>query len=100
MATGHSRFARTFPTHIPTTRKPRVIADACGLEKAQRYCTCCERELSGKFAYLELDQRVNAYHDFGGVPHTESQGWFPFGMTCAKRFLGEAARILKEREVA
>lgn len=79
--------------------QPRVTADAAELLKDQRYCTCCERPLVRKFAWLELDQRVDAYHDFGGVPPDNSQGWFPFGLTCAKRLLGEATRVLRERGV-
>jgi hypothetical protein len=86
-----------FPTEVPAAPyKPRVVADAYSdLEKAKRWCTCCERPLVRKFAYLELDQRFNVYHDFGGVPPLQSQGWFPFGMTCAKRLLGEAATKFK-----
>lgn len=97
MTTGHSRFTRTFPTAVPATLAPRVTADAyADLPKDQRWCTCCERPLVRKFAWLELDQRVNAYHDFGGVPSDNSQGWFPFGMTCAKKLLKEAAAKLRK----
>ena len=98
MTAGHSRFTRHFPTVVPVTRSPRVTADAIELTKDQRYCTFSERPLVRKFAWLELDQRVNAYHDFGGVPTDNSQGWFPFGLTAPKPLLKtETAR--KEREV-
>lgn len=54
----------------------------------QRYCTCCERDLSGHaFRWLELDQRASTYHDIGDVPPNNSQGWFPFGLTCAKKLV-------------
>ena len=49
-----------------------------------QYCTCCGRELKGRVRYLELDQRDYSYHDRGDVPEDRSQGWFPFGLTCAK----------------
>lgn len=37
----------------------------------------------GRVAWLELDQRPGTYHDLGGVPQDRSQGWSPFGVTCA-----------------
>lgn len=72
------------------TAVPRVIGTAAELSPTERYCTCCERPLKHRIAWLELDQRTNAYHDHGGVPPDQSQGWFPFGMGCAKRLVGEA----------
>lgn len=63
---------------------PRVIGHASELDELSRKCTCCGRRLSGKIAWLELDQRIDRYHDGGDVPPEWSQGWFPFGMTCAK----------------
>lgn len=69
-----------------STSKPRVTANATAdLRPDERWCTCCKQALKGKFAWLELDQRTNAYHDHGGVPIDQSQGWFPFGMTCARK---------------
>lgn len=56
-------------------------------------CTCCDKQLDGAVRMLELDQRHCVYHDFGGVPEDQSQGWFPFGLTCAKKMLAKA--ILK-----
>lgn len=69
---------------------PRVVSPAAEMDTATRYCTCCERRLSGRVAWLELDQRTDTYHDMGGVPVEKSQGWFPFGMTCAKHKLRRA----------
>lgn len=58
------------------------------LPESERYCTCCARELSGgAFRYLEFDQRTQTYHDLGGVPADKSQGWFPFGLTCARKLV-------------
>lgn len=71
------------------TKAPRIIFKADELPKDSRVCTCCGKTLSGRAAYLELDQRTNTYHDEGGVPADKSQGFFPFGMTCAKNKLAE-----------
>jgi hypothetical protein len=68
---------------------PRVVQDASEMNPADRFCRCCERKLRGKVAWLELDQRTWTYHDRGGVPPDNSQGWFPFGMTCARKKLAE-----------
>ena len=49
-------------------------------------CTCCDRSLSRKrIAWLELDQRDWTYHARQDVPAEKSQGWFPFGATCARK---------------
>lgn len=65
---------------------------AASLGDGNRYCTCCERDLSGHAVrMLELDQRTYTYHDLGGVPADRSQGWFPFGLKCAKRKIAEHA---------
>lgn len=61
------------------------------LHASERYCTCCGKELSAAFRYLELDQRTQTYHDRGDVPADKSQGWFPFGLTCAKKLVKQAA---------
>ena len=76
--------------HAPT-KQPRIISQAAELAASERYCTCCERPLRSKVAWLEFDQRTNAYHDCGGVPVESSQGWFPFGMTCARAVLAKHA---------
>lgn len=58
------------------------------LSPGERYCTCCKRDLSGHaFRWLELDQRTQTYHDDQNVPPDRSQGWFPFGLTCAKKLV-------------
>lgn len=63
------------------------------LPESDRYCTCCERDLSGHaFRYLELDQRSDTYHDFNDVPAERSQGWFPFGLTCARKLVAKEAK--------
>lgn len=61
------------------------------LPTSERYCTCCGKELSAAFRYLELDRRNQTYHDLGNVPADKSQGWFPFGLTCAKKLVKQAA---------
>jgi hypothetical protein len=68
----------------------RRYRTAHSLSEGERYCTCCERDLTGHAVrMLELDQRTDTYHDFGGVPDNQSQGWFPFGLKCAKRKVAE-----------
>jgi len=56
----------------------------------ERYCTCCGRQLTGRFRWLELDQRSNTYHDREDVPADKSQGWFPFGLSCARKLVATA----------
>lgn len=69
------------------------------LDEAERHCTYCWRDLSGHAVrMLELDQRTNTYHDFGGVPAERSQGWFPFGLRCAQRKLAEHRAALSKSE--
>lgn len=71
--------------------KPRVTCHVSELSPDQRFCTCCEKPLTRHFAWLELDQRTDTYHDLGGVPAAQSQGWFPFGLTCARKLNARAA---------
>lgn len=71
---------------ITTVKELPVHADN---PHAAEYCTCCGRELKGKFRMLELDQRTDTYHDRGDVPEDQSQGWFPFGMGCAAKLSKE-----------
>ena len=57
----------------------------------QDECQCCGKRIkAGKEVMLELDQRDSTYHDFGDVPDDKSQGFFPFGASCAKRQRAEA----------
>lgn len=72
--------------------------NATELAEDQRFCTCCERPLKGRIRMLELDQRINGFHGFGGVPEINSQGCFPFGLTCAKKKIAEAKKLLAELE--
>jgi len=63
------------------------IKQASELHVSERYCTCCQKPLRGKVVMLERDcTRVStdphAFAD-GGIPEDRSQGWFPFGATCA-----------------
>ncbi len=47
-------------------------------------CIRCGKGLDpARQVMLELDQRIDEYHDFGGVPENSSQGWFEFGPDCA-----------------
>lgn len=63
---------------------------AASLDPSSRTCTCCERDLSGHAVrMLEYDQRTWTYHDLSDVPADESQGWFPFGLTCAKKLVAK-----------
>jgi hypothetical protein len=56
-------------------------------------CENCGRTVSlSNLVMLELDQRINEYHDFCHVPESWSQGWFPFGSDCANN-LRERARV-------
>lgn len=82
-----------------TARYPRVVREAAELFESDRHCTCCKKRLSRKFAYLELDQRIDAYHDFGAVPAEKSQGWFPFGLGCAQK-LNDLAAHIRDTQVA
>lgn len=68
---------------------PRVVGLAAETPTDNRWCTCCEATLKGRVAWLELDQRSDTYHDYGGIPADKSQGWFPFGLTCARVKLNE-----------
>lgn len=55
-----------------------------GAHTADKVCTRCGKALGVEVnVALELDQRVGEYHDFGGVPEAQSQGWFLFGPDCA-----------------
>lgn len=82
-----------------TPKRVNIIASR--LPEAERYCTCCEKPLGAAARMLELDQRVNAYHDFGGVPDDRSQGWFVFGLTCARKQVEKArAALAKAKAIA
>ena len=84
-ATPHS-----LPPAKTARQEPRVTGPASELGESERYCTCCRRPLKAKVAWLELDQRTDTYHDRGNVPPDKSQGWFPFGISCARTLLAKA----------
>lgn len=70
---------------------------AASLDPSIRTCTCCERDLSGHAVrMLEYDQRTQTFHDLPDVPADQSQGWFPFGLTCAEKLV----RTENERRAA
>lgn len=77
--------------HLATTVKCQPWYKAAyELSEGERYCTCCGRDLSGgAIRMLELDQRSDTYHDFGDVPNDKSQGWFPFGLGCARKLIAK-----------
>jgi hypothetical protein len=59
------------------------------------YCTCCGRQLDpSKSVWLELDQRIMEYHDFGGIPDDRNQGGFEFGPGCARTARAKAREAL------
>ena len=68
-------------------------------------CECCGRHLYGHACrWLELDRRDMTYHDRQDVPSDYSQGWFVFGLACAKRLIKhggsmEAARKSQRRRI-
>lgn len=57
-------------------------------------CTRCGKTIKGEAVWLELDQRVNEYHDFGGIPDDKNQGGFAFGEDCARVLRKRAFAIL------
>jgi hypothetical protein len=71
--------------------KLKYIAPAASIAPDQRYCTCCNRPITGRFAWLEHDQRDQTYHQREDIPEDKSQGWFPFGFACARAAIAKAA---------
>lgn len=55
-------------------------------------CECCGKQLLGRVRFLELDQRSQTFHDYHDVPPNKSQGWFPFGLGCAKKLVKAEVR--------
>jgi hypothetical protein len=63
-------------------------------------CDCCGRTIKpGKTVWLELDHRIDGFHDYESVPEAKSQGWFPFGPACAARLLRDAREKAAARGV-
>lgn len=61
---------------------------------------CGKRLTDDERVWLELDQRIDEYHDFGGVPDNETQGWFEFGADCAKVLRQRARAALDDKITA
>lgn len=60
------------------------------------YCECCERKLNpAKIVWMELDLRTSQdWHlNEGELADEDSQGWFPFGATCAAKIVKNGGRI-------
>jgi hypothetical protein len=56
------------------------------------YCECCGRKLNPKrIKWLEMNCRTGEWTDSDKAPWPAeaSQGCFPFGIACAKRWLKE-----------
>lgn len=50
-----------------------------------QHCTRCgERLVPNRVVWLELSTVTGKYSETP-LPPAESQGWFPFGMSCAKK---------------
>lgn len=84
--------------HKPATPLPSQYVKYRGEDGphyAQGHCLRCGKKLR-QIVQLELDQRVNEYHNFGGVPDGESQGWFEFGPDCAEILCQRARALLRE----
>jgi hypothetical protein len=66
--------------------KEQVLAQQSKMQ-LEKYdvCACCGKSLKGKAAWLELSFKTNKYYIDNVVPQEESQGYFPFGLTCAKK---------------
>ena len=49
-------------------------------------CSCCGKVLkTNKAIWLELSTKTSKYYLKDVVPEQDSQGYFPFGITCAKK---------------
>ena len=49
-------------------------------------CSCCGKVLNmSKSIWLELSVVTSKYYLKNVVPKDDSQGYFPFGITCAKK---------------
>lgn len=53
----------------------------------EHYCERCGERLNpATMVALELNSHTGLYSN-GGVPESESQGWFDFGKACAAKIL-------------
>jgi hypothetical protein len=71
--------------------QPTKIENVQNLDRAYHFCTCCGRKLKGKVAMLEFSTKHCQYFDAGVVAENDSQGFFPFGMSCARKVLKDGA---------
>ena len=83
MTNQHPEFDAAPPTNVA-----RGFALYVGVDEAT--AKAAGTTLADLVNALRAKGQVVAYHDRGDVPSDQSQGWFPFGMTCAKRKLAEA----------
>ena len=68
---------------MTTTLKARILPK--GNNGKDGCCIRCGKKLKmNEAVFLELDQRVDEYHDFGGIPDADNQGGFEFGPDCAE----------------
>ena len=63
-----------------------------GAHYGEGVCTRCGKKIKSNPVMLELDQRTDEYHDFGGIPSDKSQGGFDFGADCAAILRERAAK--------
>lgn len=61
--------------------------DVSTISQSERYCTHCEKPLKRQFVWLELDFTNGKYDKPGNIKPDNSQGCFPFGVTCARNIL-------------
>jgi hypothetical protein len=53
---------------------------------SEDFCHCCYKKLkSNKNVFLEQSFVTNKFYLKGVVPEQDSQGYKPFGLTCAKK---------------
>ena len=65
--------------------------------KVEDVCPRCETKLHGHAVrMLEFDQRIDTWHDLVQVPPEFSQGWFAFGLKCAKKQNKQAEILLQK----
>ena len=72
---------------------------ASELPESERFCTHCQKRLTGRIVWLEADTRdfLGMLRQDGKTPPEFSQGWFPFGRTCAARLLEQSAQLEREK---
>ena len=57
-------------------------------------CKCCGRALNPeRTEWLHLNSTTNLYSNDENFPTGESQGWFEFGKSCAKKVLANGGKL-------